>query len=947
MDKKQIMIVEDERIIAEDIKRTLINFGYAVTGILSSGELAIKAARDKKPDLVLMDIMLEGPMNGIEAAGIIRSEIQTPVIYLTAYANEKTLQSAKITEPFGYIIKPFEERELHATIEMAFYRHKIEKAIQRKTSQQEQLLESARHLTSSLDVKEVLTQIGKGATDILRSSSCAIYLMKDNQTLNPVVAIDPEFDQEILKTDLSIDNSFTGRAVKEGRALIFNEVRGNPVGMQIPGTSVIEDERVISAPFLVDNQVLGAMCLSRIGEDYTEEDLTLAEAYATYASTALKNAQTHNQLRKEMEERKLTQKKLVETQFRLTSIFKNVPNIILYEKFGGRDFISDNIEQLIGITADKIIADKIDMKSLMHPDDQAQYRNSFTKWYKSGDTNMLSLLYRLKKADGNYLWIEDRMAPIVNEKGEKYISGVMIDNTTLKEAEEALRESQLQYKAVVEDQSELIIRYLAEGTITFINDAFCRYYKCNHKSYQGTNWFTHFTPEKKSSILDKIKTLDSVTPNLVYEDEIIQGKKVNWLEWTHRAIFNEDNQIIEYQAVGRDITDRKLAEAEKEKLLQQLIQSQKMEVVGRLAGGIAHDFNNLLTAINGYADLVLKKISASDPIRKDIEVILNCGERASDLTRQLLAFSRKQIVEPKLLNLNSIILDMDKMLRRLIGEDLELITYPGENLLTVKVDKSQIEQVVTNLVVNARDAMQQGGKIIVRTENKTVDQEINSVDKVIIPGDYVVLTVKDTGIGMSDEIKQHLFEPFFTTKDQGKGTGLGLATVFGIIEQNKGFIIVESSPNIGSEFIIYFPAFQEEPQIIERPVKDDELPRGFETILLTEDEPSIREFVIDILEEFGYKVIGATNGIDALNKAKNLDKKIHLLVTDVVMPNMNGHQLADKIRSLHPDTKVLFISGYTESVAVQKGITELNAGFLQKPFSSSDLVNKVRYILDN
>ncbi len=292
MGKNRILIVEDERIIAEDIKRTLLNFGYNVLGIFSSGEIAIEEVGKLRPDLVLMDIMLEGKMTGIEAAARIKENFNIPIIYLTAYANENTLQSAKITEPFGYIIKPFEERELHATIEMAFYRYKIENALHKKTLQQEQLLEAAKHLTSSLDVTTVLTHIGKGAKEILNAYSCAIYLLNDDKNiLEPVVAIDPEYKKEILATNLNLDNSFTGRAVTSKNSLIFNNSAADNTGLTIPGTADTSDEHVIVAPFCSDDQVLGAMCLSRMGSIFTDEDLTLANAFAAYASAALKNAQ--------------------------------------------------------------------------------------------------------------------------------------------------------------------------------------------------------------------------------------------------------------------------------------------------------------------------------------------------------------------------------------------------------------------------------------------------------------------------------------------------------------------------------------------------------------------------------------------------------------------------------------------------------------------------------
>jgi two-component system, cell cycle sensor histidine kinase and response regulator CckA len=946
MADKRILIVEDERIIAEDIKRTLTNFGYIVPAIISAGEIAVKKIDELKPDLILMDIMLEGKMTGIEAASIIKENYRLPIIYLTAYANENTLQSAKITEPFGYIIKPFEERELHATIEMAFYRYKIENALQKKTIQQQQLLESAKHLTSSLDVKEVLTQIGKGAKDILNSYSCAIYLLQENSNLlEPVVAIDPEYEKEILSTKLNLDNSFTGKAVKDKKSFIFNNTANDNTGLIIPGTAEQEEEHVIVAPFCNEDKVLGAMCLSRIGNLFTAEDLTLADAFATYASAALKNAQNHRQLEIEIEERQLAENKLHETQFRLTTIFTNVPNIVIYEKYGGKSFISENVKDLLGYSPQKFLEMDLRFADIVHPRDREFIKNKFDAWFKEGKEDFLTLWYRLKKSDGNYIWIEDRMVKIVPEEGEPYISGVMIDNSNLKKAEEALKESELLYKGVVEDQSELIIRFDGSGKLKFVNEAYCRYYDQDYQKAMTSNWFENFSKEQQQIIVDNLLKLSKQNPTFTFE--LKEQDQEKWIEWTIRSIFDNNNAIIAFQAVGRTITERKLAEIERENIMNQLIQSQKMEVVGRLAGGVAHDFNNLLTAINGYAGLAYSKLAENNPVRNDIKVIQECGEKAANLTKQLLTFSRKQIVEPKILNINQIIMEVDKMLKRLIGENIELKTVIEDSLKSIKVDKVQLEQILTNLVVNARDAIDENGTITIFTKNITVDKEIDSVHNTIKPGDYVMLSVKDNGHGISEDVMEHIFEPFFTTKDQGKGTGLGLATVFGIIKQNEGAILIESSKDEGSEFKIYFPATDQVAPDSAIEFNEKDLPTGNETILLTEDEESIREFVLDILEEYGYTILEAENGTEALEKAKNYNKNIHLLLSDVVMPSMNGQQLAEALKDVHPETKVMFMSGYTESTAIQKGILELKTGFLQKPFSANDLITKVRKILDS
>ena len=396
-----------------------------------------------------------------------------------------------------------------------------------------------------------------------------------------------------------------------------------------------------------------------------------------------------------------------------------------------------------------------------------------------------------------------------------------------------------------------------------------------------------------------------------------------------------------------DITKRKQIEKEKAALEEQLLQSQKMEAIGRLAGGVAHDFNNLLTPITGYSQLAISTLSASDPLRNDLQEIQKAAERAATLTRQLLVFSRRQTLKLQVLNLNNIILDIGKMIRRLIGEQIELVIIPAQDLGSVKVDPGQFEQVIVNLAVNARDAMLNGGKLILKTANITLDQDYVYRHTGMAPGDYIMFSVSDTGTGMTDEVKSHLFEPFFTTKEKGKGTGLGLSIVYGIVKQSNGHILVYSEPGQGTAFKIYFPRVEEE--MVSIPQRDDlgYMPKGNETVLLVEDEPLVRGLAIRVLRGHGYNVLEAANGIEALNVfQEHAGEKIHLLLTDVVMPQMGGKELADRLKTHRPGIKVLFTSGYTDQAIVQRGLLNLDFAFLEKPFSPSGLVRKVREVLD-
>jgi len=391
---------------------------------------------------------------------------------------------------------------------------------------------------------------------------------------------------------------------------------------------------------------------------------------------------------------------------------------------------------------------------------------------------------------------------------------------------------------------------------------------------------------------------------------------------------------------------RRAAEAALRQSEEQLRQVQKIEAVGRLAAGVAHDFNNILTAIMGHSELLLRQLDADDPRRKNAEQIEKVAHLAAGLTRQLLIFSRKQVIEPRVLNLNAVILDIKKMLRRLIGEDIEFCTLLDPAAGHIKADPGQIEQVIMNLAVNARDAMPNGGKLTVTTANTTLDKNHLKNFPDMGAGDYVMLAIADTGTGMSEEVKAHLFEPFFTTKPSGKGTGLGLATCFGIVKQNTGHINVQSELGSGTTFKIYFPQVQSALEPLRVRNQPTEVAGGNETVLLVEDEPVVRELAVATLREKGYTVVEAVNGEEGLRLARQHDGKIDLVLTDVVMPVMGGKEMADALRTSHPDTKVLFTSGYTEDALGHHGVLRPGILFLPKPYMTATLARKVREILD-
>lgn len=432
---------------------------------------------------------------------------------------------------------------------------------------------------------------------------------------------------------------------------------------------------------------------------------------------------------------------------------------------------------------------------------------------------------------------------------------------------------------------------------------------------------------------------------LLIDREVVGGLGLESLQLRH---FSSEEISLVWSVADQvaGVLARARLEAERQQWEEQYYQAQKMEAMGRLTAGIVHDFNNVLTTINGFAALIQDQFPPDDPIREMINKVLRSGERAAELVRHLLAFSRKQMIEPQVLNLNTVVADMDKMLRRIIGEDINLKTVLAQELWPIKVDPTYMDQVIMNLAVNARDAMPGGGQLTIETANVTIYDDYTARHFGTQPGEHVLLAISDTGCGMSPEVKSHLFEPFFTTKEAGKGTGLGLATVYGIVKQSGGHIWVYSEEGIGTVFKIYLPRAMESKYSPTPTGIDEKTPAGHETILVVDDNTPVRDLVRRILQKQGYILLEAQNGEEALRLITNYAGPIHLLLTDIVMPGISGKTLAEEAAHLRPDMKVLYISGYTDETITDHGAIEPGDAFLQKPFNPTALGRKVRFVLD-
>jgi PAS domain S-box-containing protein len=507
-----------------------------------------------------------------------------------------------------------------------------------------------------------------------------------------------------------------------------------------------------------------------------------------------------------------------------------------------------------------------------------------------------------------------------------------------KRSQQALRESEVRYRTLVQSAVYGIFRWSLEDQFTDVNPALVSilgYDSAGEVLSLRMTQDVYVDPKQHQEIVSSLLAAGQM-----------RGMEVQWrrkdagnitVRLSGRCI-QEDGRIVGFEMIVEDITERRLLE-------EQLRQAQKMEAVGQLAGGIAHDFNNLLTVIKGNSQLLLEKLHAVDSRRSGVEQIQKAADRAASLIYQLLAFSRKQVIEFRVLDLNSMIASTMQLLRRLMGEHIELTIIEGKDLGRVKADPGQMEQVVMNLALNARDAMAQGGKLILETENVEVDQKYRSEDASISPGQYVMLRVSDTGVGMDKQTLAHIFEPFFTTKAVGKGTGLGLSTVYGIVKQSNGFITAQSQPGVGSTFRVYLPRVDQLTDHVEAlgPVEADF--QGSETVLVVEDEDGVRSLITMLLTRNGYTVMEASNGEDALSLRQNSKTPVHLLITDLVLPRMNGRELSERIAEQCPGIRTLFMSGYTDDATLKDGVLASRAAFLQKPFSMETLLHKVREVL--
>ncbi len=700
-------------------------------------------------------------------------------------------------------------------------------------------------------------------------------------------------------------------------------------------------QSMMFVPLISKDQVIGILSIQATKpKAYTQRDLRLAERVGNQIAGAVANVLLFNQL-KQVEEA------MRESEEKFRDLYDHAPvGYHEYDKEGRITKVNRTDLEMLGYTAEELIGQPIWMLNVGEEIVREQVLAKLAGASAPGQN--LERIYKRKDGTVFPVMIQDRLT--LDEKGQ--IVGIRCtiqDITEHKRSEEALRESEERYRTILENIEDGYYEVDLPGNFTFFNDSLCRMLGYSRDELIGMGNDRYTDQENRKKLFQAFNSVYRTgEPVKGFDWEVIRkdGKKV-YGEVSVSLIRNSTGEPVGFRGIARDITERKRAEKEMAALQEQLTQSQKMEAVGRLAGGVAHDFNNLLTVIKGYAQLSLLDLKENNSLLENIQEIQKATERATNLTRQLLAFSRRQILDPKVLDLNSLLRDTEKMLRRMIGEDIELVSRLSEGLGRVRIDPGQFEQVILNLAVNARDAMPSGGKFTIETANAQLGEGYALTHLGLSPGHYVRLSVSDTGVGMSREVQEKAFDPFFTTKEKGKGTGLGLSTVHGIVTQSGGKIWVYSEPGHGTTFKIYFPIINGELDTLNVIKGADSSPRGSETVLLVEDESSVRDLANRLLRQQGYRVLEAAHGEEALRLAQDsAGQKIHLLLTDVVLPQMSGKELADQLKTFRPDLKVLYMSGYTDFTVVHQGALTPGTHFLQKPFSLETLSQKVREALD-
>ena len=914
---------EDDYILTRNLLSE-VKIGKYKLDWASSYEEGLKVVGRRQHHVCLVDYRL-GERSGVQ---LIReawaARLTTPMILLTGHGNHEVDVEAMHAGATDYLVKDktpaaLLERTIRYAVELNSERCRAEGALAAYAQKQAVVAEIGQLALIGGESEALFSEAASLVAKTLAVEYCKVLeLLPDGNALilRAGVGWKKEYaaGQVIVKAGKESQAGFT---LLSGEAVVVEDLQTET---RFSDSALLQDHGIVSGLSViirgrkVPYGVLGAhtAALRRFAPD----DVSFLGAVANVLAEAIGRKDSENELRQS------------EARFRRI-VDSNMLGIFSWGPCGEITDANDAFLNMVGYTRADVAEGLVRWTEMTPPEYREPDEKAMAELAASGVCETYEKEYIRK--DGSHIAILLGCATF--KEGEHGGVAFVLDISDRKLAEKSLRHSESQFRALFENALDAVLIANDLGVCVDANPAACNLLGVSRNEVLG-NTINAFTDQD-----------NPVAASLLLEQFLKEGTlrgelrlrrpdgKILEVEFSATANFLPGRHL----ALLRDVTERRKLEA-------QLLQSQKLESVGMPAGGIAHDFNNLLTVITGYSDLTLTRLDKADPLALYVEEIQKAADRAASLTRQLLAFSRKQLMKPRVLDLNAVIANIEKMLGRLVGEDMELRTLPAIGLGRVKADPGQIEQVILNLVVNARDAMPQGGKITIETSNIYLDEAYARRHIAVQSGWYVMLVVSDTGHGMDAEIQKYIFEPFFTTKEQGKGTGLGLSTVYGIVKQSGGSIWVYSEVGLGTSFKIYLPLVEEQDTLSQERVGCPQ-EAGTETVLLAEDEEMVRNLAHETLMMHGYTVLKASNAGEALLFCQQHEGPIHLLLTDVVMPGMGGKELAERVGTLRPDTRVLYMSGYTDDAIVHHGILDEDVAFIGKPFTPNALVLKVVEVL--
>ncbi|HKI98411.1 MAG TPA: PAS domain S-box protein [bacterium] len=889
-EQTRIMILEDEAIVAMELEERLTALGYRVAGPVASFDEALGLGQEHPPDLLLADIRIDGCADGIEVACAFRDRFRVPTVFLSAHADATTVRRALNSAPFGYLTKPFREQELHATIEAALHRHRLEQALERREAQ--------------LRMAQRLGQMGHWERDLHGSGG---YLSPE---ICGILGIDPDaLEGDLYQQFLACvhpddrERLRTGR-VNEAEALAPQEHRYRIVRPDGEMRHIHSRTQVVRDAAGRPTKIFG------MSQDVTELERALISVQ--------------------------------ESEARFATLFDSSPDaLVVVDGDGdGRIILANGPAKALFGYSDEEFA-RLEVEALVPGSLRAKHRQlraAFAEAPRPRAMGSNRLLEAVTK-DGRHL-------PVAVSLGHTTLDGKLVVIAAIRDvspqiqAEQKLRESEERHRLLIEQASDGIFLSDAEGWYRDVNPAGCQMLGYSREELLRLNLRDVAVPEDLARTPLRIDDLKA--GKVVVIERLLRRKDGTVLPVEISAKALRDGQL---QAIVRDITERRQAEEQLRNSEERLRQSQKMEAVGHLAGGMAHDFNNMLQVVRGYAQLLEREVAPKSAAARDIATIMQATEDASALTRQLLAFSRQRVVQKQDVDLLAVLNQQAKMLRRLIGEHIELHVAGPASPLRVHADPGLLQQVFLNLCVNARDAMPDGGELTIEVQHFQTAAALGGSASAATPGPYAAISVRDTGTGMSEQVREHLFEPFFTTKEAGKGTGLGLFTVYGIIKHHGGAIDVDSAPGMGTTFRIHLPLRIGAPAPAPTALLDDG-PGGTETVLVAEDDHAVRELVVRLLEEKGYRVIAASDGNEAIDTFTRHADTIDAVLMDMVMPKQTGAAVYRHVRQSHPHLPVLLMTGYAGNAVDLAFIEDHQVPIIRKPYAPDDLLRLLRNVLD-